>query len=176
MTTSDKVAIAAFFVSVISAFVAIWGVSVSSRAMKLAERQDKDSNSQQFERLRTEVLNMIADSGRQLEAARIDLGALRAGFAAEPQPVQVMLGSYRESLFDSYLPKIEAAVHQLDQLWQSVIAWQSSMPHGEIQAMKALVHRSHRDDETVCGVAKAMAAEYQEKLRAARVYVGHATR
>lgn len=171
MSASDILAVLALIVSCVGIGIAFWANRISVRALKLAEASNATTAEQQFDRIRAELLMQIADSRKQLERTRIEIGALKAGYAAEPQGVQRLMSEYNESLFGDYLSRIEASIRQLDHLWGEVATWTADKPHAELMAVKALLYRTHQDDETACNAATVMMAEYRASLDASRSLV-----
>jgi hypothetical protein len=121
-------------------------------------------------------LMQVADSRRQLDKTRIEIGALHAGYVMESQPVRALLQTYNSSLFDDYQSRIKSSLAQLDDLWNDISTWDAEKPHLELMALKALLHRAHTDDEQACDSASHMMAEYKMQLTKAREYAAGATR
>lgn len=181
MSASDILALLALVVSAVGTAFAFRANRISAQSVKLTEDVAKADSELQFHTIRAEILIQIADSRRQLDRTRIELGTLKAVYDAEPQPVQVLLARYNDDLFIGYLSRIEALIAQLDEYWSKVVAWTSDQPHAEMMATKALLHRTYLGDESACDsaeycMAEYCMAEYRKRLDDARTYVQGATR
>jgi len=178
MTETDSstgIAIAALIVSGLSLAAALWSSWVSHRALRHTREAYENERRETFERERATLLEVINTSRSTLDRARVEIGAAKAVFDAESQPVQVLLSSYR-SLFDEYLPRVEAGVRQATALWDEVAAWDSSRGHGALIQHQAKFRALLHEDQMAYEQAVFMVNELRGKLDDARRYVAGATR
>ena len=169
------ISVVALIVSAGGCAVAIWATRISAKSLDHAKDIAKLADAKEFDQVRADILMQVADSRRQLDKVRIEIGTLRSIVYAEKQPVQALLAQYDATLFKDYLPRVEAAIAQLDVLWQNISAWDDRRPYKELVATKALLYRSHKDDEQVRDSALYMIGEVRSKLELARHYTQDAT-
>jgi hypothetical protein len=138
----------ALVVAIGSFFVTVWATTISKRSLQHAMDVQVRSDQKEFERVRAELLNQLSDSRAVLDKTRIEIGTLQATFQAEPSAVQGLMRNYLQ-LFTDYLPKVEQAIHQCDDLWKDVSGWSNETSHAELMQARAVLYRSLKDDEVV---------------------------
>ena len=175
MDASTKIALAALGVSGLSLAAALWSAWTSHRAAEHARKTHEQERLESFERERSALLEDINTSRATLDRARMEIGALKAVFDAERQPVQALLYSYR-SLFDEYLPKVEGGVRQASTLWDEVAAWEPSRSQGALIQHQAKFRALLHEDQMAYEHAVNLCNELRGKLEEARRYVAGATR
>lgn len=142
------ISIVALIISVGGLAVTLWATRISKRALEHAISVQEHSDLKEFERGRTELLNQISDSRAMLDKTRIEIGTLQANFQVEPPAVQNLMANFI-GLFSQFLPKIEQAVRQCDELWTDVSGWSSDKGHSDLMQARAVLYRCLKDDEAV---------------------------
>jgi hypothetical protein len=159
--------IIALVIAIGSWIVTIWATQISKKSLQHAIDVQRRSDQREFERIRTELMNQISDSRSILDKTRIEIGTLQANFQAEPPSIQTVMRNY-VSLFIEYLPNIERAIQQWDELWNDVSGWSEGKNHVELMQARAVLYRSLKDDEVVQESAVYMIGVFKEKLELAR--------
>lgn len=144
-------------------------LSTLDHAIEVQEKSDE----KEFEMLRSELLMQITDNRKILDKTRIEIGTIQADFDAQPQPVQVMMSNYID-LFTSYLPKVEASIQELDELWQDISSWSKEKEHKELMEARAVFYRCQKNDEVVYDSGMYMVNEFKTKLEMAKEHMRHA--
>lgn len=175
MDLTTGIAFIALIVSFGSLGVTVWATKLSKRSLEHAIDVQERTEEKELDRLRTDLLMQIADSRRLLDKTRIEIGTLKASFEGEQQPVQAIMRNYTQ-LFTEYLPKVEAAIAQLDVQWKDVSGWSKERGHRELLDSKALLYRCLKDDEVVYDSGMYMVNVFKGKLEMAKQYVTGATR
>lgn len=148
MSLPTILSIVALVVAVGSFAVTVWATQISKRSLQHAIDVQGRSDQREFERLRTEIMNQISDSRSLLDKTRIEIVTLQANFQAESSALQSLMTNYL-SLFTDYLPKVEQAIRQCDELWKDVSGWSNEKSHAELMQARAVLYRSLKDDEVV---------------------------
>jgi hypothetical protein len=137
------IALIALVISICGFLVSIWSAVISHKALNHNRNSYEEQQKIAFERERSQLLEIFNDSRKLLDQTRIEIGALKAQFDAEPETVKALLVNYT-NLFSEYLPTIERGLLQNSLLWDEVAGWKESTG---IQALvhhqakfKALVH------------------------------------
>jgi len=172
--SSTGIAIAALIVSGLSLAAALWSSWVNQRTLRHTREAYERERQEAFERERATLLEIINTSRSTLDRARVEIGAAKAVFDAESQPVQVLLHQYT-SLFSDYLPKVEGGVRQASALWDEVAAWDPTRDTGALIQYQARFRALLHEDEMVREHAMFMVSELRSKLVEARRYVMGAT-
>jgi len=142
------ISIVALIISIGGLAVTLWATRISKRSLEHAINVQERSDLKEFERVRAELLNQISDSRAILDKTRIEIGTLQANFQAEPAAVQTLMANYT-GLFSQYLPMVEQAIRQCDDLWTDVSGWSSDKGHADLMQARAVFYRSLKDDEVV---------------------------
>lgn len=164
------VSIIAALISLGSLAVTIWATRISKQSLNHAINIQERMDSKEFERTRSDILIQIADCRKVLDKTRIEIGALKTNFDAEPQPVQLIL-SPQGGLFSDYLPKVEGAIRLLDALKNDVLEWTTDKPYGELMNAKAVLYQQLKDNEVVYDAGIYSVNEFKTKLELAKEYV-----
>lgn len=164
------VSIVALIMSFGGLAVTLWATRISKRALEHAIEIQEGSDLKEFERVRAELLNQISDSRAILDKARIEVGTIQASLQAEPAAVQVLMANYT-ALFSHYLPKVEQAIHQCDELWTDVSGWSSDKGQTDLMHARAVLYRSLKDDEIVHESGIYMVNAFKVKLELAKQQV-----
>jgi hypothetical protein len=147
MDASVLIAVLAVAVSVGSFVVSIWATRISKRTLEYAAGVQRDAERREFERVRTDLLNQIADIRALLDLTRLEIRTLQANFSAEPPAVQALMGNFT-GLFTEYLPKLETALRGAEECWLKVARWEETKTHKELMEAKAILYRSLQDDRS----------------------------
>lgn len=175
MDAPTVISIIALLVSIGSFGITIWATKLSEKSLDHAIRVQDKSDEREFERIRSELLMQVADRQRLLDKTRIEIGTIKAVFDSESQPVQVLLKNYT-NLFTEYLPRVEATIAQLDEVWREVAGWSIERDHRELMDAKATLYRSLKDDEVVHDSGMYMLNVFKTKMDMAREYASGVTR
>ena len=161
-------------ISVVALLLSFGSLGVTVWATKHAIDVQNKGDEREFERLRAELLMQVADSRRLLDKTRIEIGTIKADFDVELQSVKALMGKYT-NLFTEYLPKVEAAITQLDALWIEVAGWSKEKTPRELMDTKAILYRSLKDDEVVYDSGICLVNMFKAKLEMAKLHVLSAT-
>jgi hypothetical protein len=156
-------------------WVTWWATRISKKSLDHSIEIQKRSDSKDFVAVKTEVLQRLSDDRSILEKTRIEIGALKADFEAEPQPVQTLM-SRHTNLFTEYLPAIERSIRQLDELWDQTSKWGKEKDYSDLVHHKAFLYKCMKDDEIAGETGLYLVKEFKEKLRLAKEYASKATR
>jgi hypothetical protein len=170
MDLSTMISIVALIISLGGLAVTLWATRISKRSLEHAIGVQKRSDLKEFERVHAELLNQISDSRAILDKTRIEIGTLQANFHAEPVAVKALLANFT-GLFSEYLPKVEQAIRQCDELWTDVSGWSSDKAHADLMRARAVLYRSLKDDETVREAGIYLVNSFKVKLELARQQV-----
>ena len=164
------ISIVALIISIGSLAVTLWATRISKRSLDHAINVQERSDLKEFERARADLLNQISDSRAILDKTRIEIGTLQANFQAEPVAVQALMANYT-GLFSQYLPRVEQAIRQCDELWTDVSGWSTDKGHTDLMQARAVLYRSLMDDEIVQDPAIYMVNVFKVKLELAKQQV-----
>ena len=167
MKFSEIIAFFALIISLISFYQ-------SKKSLAQSQAAQDQSQKNYVEGAKSELHALISDGKSLLNTTRIAIGALQAEFDGEPQPVQVLLHNY-VSLFDSYLPTIEAALADLTSDWNTVDAWSGAISFSDLMREKARVQDDLKNYENANNQAIHLIETFREKLRLARDHASNAT-
>lgn len=167
MKFSDFIAFIALIISLISLYQ-------SKKSLAQSQAAQDQSQKNQIDDAKSELLSLISDGKSILNTTRIEIGALQAEYDAEPQPVQALLHNYT-SLFDSYLPTIEAALAVLTSDWNIVNEWSGTISFSDLRREKAQVQDDLHNYENANSQAVHLIDKFREKLHLAREYASGAT-
>ena len=84
-------ALIALVVSVCGFLVSIWSAVISHKALNHNRNSYEEQQRIAFERERSQLLEIFNDSRKLLDKTRIEIGALKAQFDAEPETVKALL-------------------------------------------------------------------------------------
>ena len=168
MTTSDWIALGALFLSAVSLFV-------SGKAFKQSDIARRRSEALQAQKVKVEVLGLISDCRSILNRTYTEIGALKADFDHERQPVQVLLQNY-STLFSKYLPDTIYALETMEDDWATVHAWTDEISHDDLLRRKAELQDKVNDFKFANDVAVGLVSKFREKMDEARSYADRATR
>lgn len=175
MDTATIFSIIALIVSIGSFGVTWWATRISKKSLDHSIEIQKRSDKKDFMMVKAEVLQRLSDDRSVLEKTRIEIGALKVDFEAEPQPVQ-MLMSKHTNLFTEFLPAIERSIRQLDELWDKASKWGEEKDITDLIHDKAFYYKCMKDDEIAGETGLFLVKEFNEKLRLAREYASKASR
>ncbi len=147
----------------------------SKKALDQSRAVQRQSQENQIDVTRAELLRLMSDCTRVLNTTRIDIGALKAEFDDESQPVQVLLHNFTD-LFDSYLPNIETALDVLTSDWNAVNAWSGTISFSDLMREKARIQDALQEYEIANSQADHLIETFREKLQMAREHNTGATR
>ncbi len=146
----------------------------SKKALDQSRAVQRQSQENQIDVTRAELLRLMSDCTRVLNTTRIDIGALKAEFDDESQPVQVLLHNFTD-LFDSYLPNIETALDVLTSDWNAVNAWSGTISFSDLMREKARIQYALQEYEIANNQAIHLVETFREKLQMAREHSSSAT-
>ncbi len=167
MKISDIIAVIALIVSLISLYQ-------SKKSLDQSRAVQSQSQRNQIDDAKTELLGLISDCKFILNTTRIDIAALKAEFDAESQPVQVLLHNFTD-LFNSYLPNVETALHALTSDWNAVNAWSGIISFSDLMRKKARIQDVLQESEIANNQAIDLVEAFREKLQMARKHSSSAT-
>ncbi len=167
MDTSIVIAIIAVAISIGSFAVSIWATRISKKSLDHATNVQEEADRREFDRVRAELLNSIADCRAVLDRTRIEIGTLQANFLAEPTAVQSLMANYT-SLFSEYLPNVESALRGTDELWREVAQWEPAKSHKELMDARAVLYRSLQDDKSAYENGMYLVSRFTAQLEIAR--------
>lgn len=167
MDTSIVIAIIAVAVSIGSFAVSVWATRISKKSLEHATSVQAGIDRREFDRVRAELLNQIADCRAVLDRTRIEIGTLQANFLAEPTAVQSLMANYT-GLFSEYLPNVESALRGTDELWREVAQWEPAKSHNELMDARAVLYRSLQDDKSAYENGMYLVSRFTAQLEVAR--------
>ena len=170
MDIPTMISIVALIISIGGLAVTLWATRISRRSLGHAIRVQQRSDLKEFERVRAELLDQVSDSRVILDRNRIEIGTLQANFQAEPPAVQARMANYT-TLFSQYLPKVERAIRQCDELWKDVLGWRSDKEHADLMEARAVLYRSLKDDEIANGSGIFLVNAFKVRLELAKYQV-----
>jgi hypothetical protein len=160
-------ALIALVISVCGFLVSIWSAVISHKALNHNRNSYEEQQRIAFERERSQLLEIFNDSRKLLDKTRIEIGALKAQFDSESEPVKELLVNYTD-LFSKYLPMITGGLRQANALWNEVANWDEST------GIHALVHHQARfralvlDDQRAHDQGLYCVSVFKEKLKLAK--------
>ena len=161
------IAAGALSVSGLSFLAALWATWVSHRAYKHSRATDERDQGLAFQRERAQLLDILNVSRGMLDTTRIEIGALKATFDAEPEPVKAMLVNYT-TLFTEYLPTIEGALHRTNELWADIAKRDPNKDIDMLIQQQAILRSALHGDKVAHDQGLQMVATFREKLVSAR--------
>lgn len=168
MTKSDWIALGALLISAGSLFV-------SRMAFKQSDIARRRSEALRAREVKVEVLGLISECRSILHRTYTEIGALKADFDHEKQPVQVLLQNYA-TLFSKYLPSTISALETMEDDWATVHAWTDEISHDDLLRRKAELQDKLNDFRFSNDVAVGLISEFRGKMDEARSYADGATR
>jgi len=168
MTASDWIAIGALSVSLFSLFVSHSSKQQSSAAERRAAKLQKQET-------KVEVLSLLSDCRAILNRTYGEIGALKADYDAESQPVRTILES-RTNLFSKYLPDVIATMESIEGEWAAVHAWKDEISHDDLLRRKSEIRDKVNDFQYVDEVAVEQVVKFRQEIDRARSYTRNATR
>ena len=167
MDTFDYVAITALIIS-------LGSLLVNKKALDNAKLAQVSADNKLIESEKSEILKQISDNKSVLNKARIEIGALKANFEIEPQPVQAIMSNFT-SLFTENLPTIENAISKLESDYANIINLKEKVSYSDIVEYKATCYEHFKG----CEIGNEQAMEcikiFKEKLKLAHEHVQGAT-
>lgn len=163
MTTSDWIAGGALAVSLISLYL-------SNKSLKNSKVATEASQAIRTAEAKSELLAILSECRAVLNRTRIDIGALKAIYDNEKQPVQVLLQNFI-SLFTEYLPTVETALAQVEADWKSVQSWANEISVSDILRRKSDFQDNLKDYENTHEQAVYLIEEFRNVLAKARRYI-----
>ncbi len=160
MATSDWIAIGALGVSLIS-------LHLSKRSLENSKTVTDASQAFRVAEAKSELLTILSESRSVLNRTRIDIGALKAIYDNEKQPVQILMQNYI-SLFTEYLPTVETALKQVEADWISVQSWTDEIGISDILRRKSDCQSDLKDHENCYEQAVYLIEEFRTVLARAR--------
>ncbi len=168
MNTSDVIAIFALVISFGSLYI-------NKIALDNAKEIQKDAEKKLIENEKINLLKQISDNKSILNKTRIEIGALRANFEIEPQPVKVIMRQFT-NIFTESLPSIEDVISYLEDTYNNITNWRGEMSYSDILHTKASYHEDLKQFEISHEQAIQCIAIFKEKLKLAKEHVNGATR
>ena len=165
MTTSDWIAGGALAVSLISLYL-------SNKSLKNSKVATEASQAIRTAEAKSELLAILSECRAVLNRTRIDIGALKAIYDNEKQPVQVLLQNFI-SLFTEYLPTVETALAQVEADWKSVQSWANEISVSDILRRKSDFQDNLKDYENTHEQAVYLIEEFRNVLAKARRYINN---
>jgi len=165
MDTSDYIAIFALIISFGSLYI-------NKKALDNAKESQQSAEKKIIESEKSELLKQISDNKSVLNKARIEIGALRANFDIEPQPVKAIMKNFT-SLFTENLPTIEYAISNLESDHNKLSKWREDMSFSDIMRFKASCHEDLKQFEISYEQAIQCIDIFKEKLTEAKKRAGY---
>ena len=163
MTTSDWIAGGALAVSLISLYL-------SNKSLKNSKVATEASQAIRTAEAKSELLAILSECRAVLNRTRIDIGALKAIYDNEKQPVQVLLQNFI-SLFTEYLPTVETALAQVEADWKSVQSWANEISVSDILRRKSDFQDNLKDYENAHEQAVRLIEEFRHVFAKATRYI-----
>jgi hypothetical protein len=154
-------------ISGLALVVSVLSFVVSKRSYDRAGRIHEQSQLDAGAQRKRELLVLMSDCRATLNSTRVDIGALKAVFDAEPQPVRALLKNF-VGLFNDYLPNIERALASLDADRQAVANWAGNFPVVDLERQHARIYDDLKTFQFVGSNATSLIATFKEKLGLAR--------
>jgi hypothetical protein len=155
------------FIAVTALLVSIIGVYISHKADRRSKATAEDSQRNLRESSKADLLALMSECYAVLNDARIEIGALKAEFDAEPDAVKRSLNHY-VALFTEYLPTIEAALETWDADRKAVERWGGHLSFADIMREKARIQSDLKNFQNAARQGEKMVSTFREKLELAR--------
>ena len=165
---SDYISALALIISSISLYLAIMSFRHSKATQKKADQIFIDSE-------KNELLKMLSDNKSLLNKARIEIGALKADFEIESQPVKTIMNQYT-NIFTTTLPMLEDAIYNLEELHNNIHNWKGNISHKDIIRHKAEYYEDMKGFEVTYEQAVACTTTFKEKLFKVKQHTTGATK
>ena len=162
------IAIAALVVSLGSLATSGYAAKISRRSLSHSKDVHTKSEKKEWGELRRDILAEVSDSHAILNTTRIELGAKKADFEAEPQAVRDSMIDIASPLFGEYLPKIETSLAQLDAVRKTINDWSPDTDYQQMLDVQAKFYDAQKSDELVSQIANVLLANYLEALAKAK--------
>ena len=108
------------------------------------------------------MLGLISDCRSILHRTYTEIGALKADFDNERQPVQVLLQNYT-GLFSEYLPKTQHALQAMEEDWAFVHAWTDEISHDDLLRRKSELQDRINDFNFSNDIAVGLVSSFERK-------------
>lgn len=168
MESSDYIAAFALLISLGSLYL-------SKKSFDHTKLSQKNAESQLIENEKTKLLQLLSNNKSLLNKARIEIGALKADFEIESQPIKIIMTQYT-NLFTEFLPKIEDAMAYIDNHYNDIVKWRGDISYTSIMRSKAACHEALKDFEISHEQAVKCIEIFKEKLQMAKEYTNGATK
>lgn len=162
-------------VSLLALAVSILSLIVSKRSFDRAGRIHEQSQAEAGAKRKRELLVLMSDCRSTLDETRVKIGALKATYDAESQPVRVLLQNYT-GLFTEYMPAIERALAQIAVNRKSVENWSGDIPYADLERKFAEYYDDLKTFQFSDARANSLIGTFKEKFALAKEYTLHARR
>ena len=160
MTTSDWIALGTLLLIALSFFI-------RKKALRHSNAARSRSGALHAQEVKVEVLELISECRSILHRTSTEIGALKADFDYERQPVQDLLQNYT-GLFSEYLPKTQDALQAMEEEWASVHAWTDEISHDDLLRRKSELQDRINDFNFSNNIVAGLVSEFREKMIEAR--------
>jgi len=160
MTASVAIAAVALIVSILSLVISKLSYD---RAGRIHDQQQVNAALQ----AKVALLALMSDCAATLNATRVDIGALKAYYDAEPESVKSLLVNF-VGLFTEYLPSIEHALAVVETDRRAVASWGGGIPIADLEREKARMYNDLKAFQFADKQAQSLLRTFKEKLDLAR--------
>jgi hypothetical protein len=119
--------------------VSVISLYLSKRSFEYSRSATETSQNIRAAEAKTELLALLSECRSVLNRTRIDIGALKAIYDTESQSVHALMVNY-VSLFTEYLPRIEAALEQVETDWAAVQSWTNEIGTADLLRRQSEYH------------------------------------
>jgi hypothetical protein len=143
--------------------VSILSLVISKRSFERSGQVYEQARRDAVAQRKRELLVLMSDCRSSLNSTRVDIGALKAVFDAEPQAVQVLLVNY-VGLFDGYLPSVAGALESLEVHSKAVANWAGAISLADLEHQYARIYDDLKTFQFAGAQATSLIATFKEKL------------
>ena len=147
------------YIAALALIISFSSLCVAKRSLDHSKTTQKKSDQIFFDNEKNELLQMLSNNKSLLNKARIEIGALKANFEIEPQSVKNLMNQYA-NIFTEFLPKIEKAICNLEELHGKIHKWKDDISHKDIIRCKAEFYEDLKGFEITYEAAFACASKF----------------
>jgi len=163
------------YLAVLALVISLGSLLVNKKALDNAKSAQESADDKLIESEKSEILKQISDNKSVLNKARVEIGALKANFNIESQPVQEMMTNFT-SLFTDNLPTIEKEIFLLETDYATIINLQEKLSYSDVVEYKATCYERFKQCEIGNEQAMQCIKIFKEKLKLAQAHAHGATR
>jgi len=161
--------------AILAVVISIGGLIYAKKSFHLSKSIQDKTNEMEIDIQKNELLQIISNNKQLLNKSSIDLGALKADFEVEPQPIKTIMREQTKILKRNQ-QIINYSLEKLEKLRLKIQNWNGTLSHKDVMRYKSELYEQMKDHELNEEITTSQIKTFKEKLLQAREYANGATR